>query len=224
MKTSVLHMTILVAVLLAFVIGYNLYKKISVDVVEYFRVQNTQAHVSDQDFSNTEVVDEVVDNDSSTEKIKEVCGYVDLNNPQDKVNFFSNQGVKLLDELKDRRKQIDDKAKQLDLKEQMLEITYTKIEQSIAQLKDTERDIKEIIGKYNEHKDAQMRSLAKIYSAMKPERAANILGQLPLDISVKVIRNIKEAKVATILAKMDLEIAKNITQDLMKYNKNYEFN
>ncbi len=59
--------------------------------------------------------------------------------------------------------------------------------------------------------DARLRSLVRIYEAMKPKEAAQILQRLDMDVLLGVVERMKDAKVAPILANMDPERAQTIT-------------
>ena len=67
---------------------------------------------------------------------------------------------------------------------------------------------------HDEETEAQMKSLVKIYEAMKPKDAARIFEQLDLVVLLDVIERMKERKTAPILANMDPERAKTITLEL----------
>ncbi len=59
-----------------------------------------------------------------------------------------------------------------------------------------------------------MKSLVKIYENMKSKDAARILEELDMDILLELAERMREAKMAPILAQMDLNKAKAITVEL----------
>ena len=60
--------------------------------------------------------------------------------------------------------------------------------------------------------------LAKLYAAMPPARAANLLSGLDLDLSVEIIRKMKQKPAAALLASMKskraLAISRRLTDPL----------
>jgi len=59
-----------------------------------------------------------------------------------------------------------------------------------------------------------MESLVKIYEKMKPKDAARIFNNLEMDILIDVASNIKESKMAPILASMSSDRANKLTVEL----------
>jgi flagellar motility protein MotE (MotC chaperone) len=67
---------------------------------------------------------------------------------------------------------------------------------------------------YDGQKQAEIEQLVKIYGAMKPKDAARIFDNLEMPILVSVIQNMKEAKVAPIMALMTAAKATALTEEL----------
>ena len=65
----------------------------------------------------------------------------------------------------------------------------------------------------------KIKSLVKVYEAMKPQDAAKIFEQIDMDILLSVAVHMKEAKLAQILSKMNPEKAKELTVELISYRK-----
>ncbi|NOZ43246.1 MAG: hypothetical protein GXP02_08815 [Alphaproteobacteria bacterium] len=68
-------------------------------------------------------------------------------------------------------------------------------------------------------KKAQLDSLVKIYSAMKPRDAAKIFNDLDDKVLLAIVENMQERKMGPIMAKMNLDKAKKLTVNLATRNK-----
>lgn len=130
--------------------------------------------------------------------------------PRDPTRFTQSE-IDLLQALSARRDQIDAREKALAQREQLLQAAEKRLEEKVAELEGVKAELLRLIGRRNEEEDARLRSLVRIYEAMKPKEAAQILEKLDMDVVVGVIERMKEAKVAPILAAMVPERAKTVT-------------
>ncbi|MFD2262359.1 MotE family protein [Lacibacterium aquatile] len=130
--------------------------------------------------------------------------------PRDPTRFTQSE-IDLLQALSARRDQIDAREKALAQREQLLLAAEKRLEEKVAELEGVKAELLRLIGRRNEEEDARLRSLVRIYEAMKPKEAAQILEKLDMDVVVGVIERMKEAKVAPILAAMVPERAKTVT-------------
>ena len=71
----------------------------------------------------------------------------------------------------------------------------------------------------DEQQKAQIDSLVRTYSAMKPADAAKIFNTLEMDILISIIENMNPKVVAKVLAKMNTGSANNITVELATRKK-----
>ncbi|WP_417317904.1 MotE family protein [Emcibacter sp.] len=130
------------------------------------------------------------------------------------VAGWSRSEVQLLQELSERREVLEGRAKEMDIREKLLEATENRIDQKIASLKKIEAQIQGLLKAHDEREQAQLESLVKTYTAMKPKDAARIFDSLDMDILINIIENMNEKKVAPILAKMSSQTAKELTVEL----------
>lgn len=127
---------------------------------------------------------------------------------------FTQTELDLLQSLSKRREELDAKAKELSMREDVLKATEVKLDKKIDDLKNLKGTVENLLAQYNEHEDAKIKSLVKIYESMKPAQAAEIFNQLDNSILLRVIDKMKEAKAAPILANMKPEKAKQVTIEL----------
>jgi flagellar motility protein MotE (MotC chaperone) len=122
--------------------------------------------------------------------------------------------IETLQRLAERRDNIDKRERELAQREGLMKAGETRIDGKIAELHDLEKTIEGLLQKYDKQKQAEIDSLVKIYGAMKPKDAAAIFDSLEMPILVAVVQNMKEAKVAPIMAVMSRERAKALTEEL----------
>lgn len=133
--------------------------------------------------------------------------------PRDPFSL-TDEEINLLQSLSERREAIEQRARELDQREILLKAAESRIDEKVAELEALRKSIEGLLAEHDEETEAQMKSLVKIYEAMKPKDAARIFEQLDLVVLLDVIERMKERKTAPILANMDPERAKTITLEL----------
>jgi flagellar motility protein MotE (MotC chaperone) len=122
----------------------------------------------------------------------------------------------ILQQLADRRAELDARARDLDTREQALLVVQRRVEDRITELKALQAELEAMVISRDEVQEEQLKSLVKIYENMKPKDAAPIFDTLDPAILLDVIERMKEAKVAPILALMNPDRAREVTQDLAR--------
>lgn len=125
----------------------------------------------------------------------------------------------LLESLSKRREELQQWSESISMRENVLNATEMKINRKMAELKNLEEKVSSLLAQYNEKEDAKIRSLVKIYENMKPKDAANIFNELEMEILLEVVDAMSERKVAPILAKVNPEKARSVTEALAKERK-----
>ena len=125
----------------------------------------------------------------------------------------------LLEKLGERSKQLDLRENEISIRENSLNLIEKNLSTKIIQLQNLQRSLKLILEKYENKEDEKIKSLVKVYEAMKPQDAAKIFEQIEMDILLEVAFNMKEAKLAQILSKMDPKKATELTINLVSYRK-----
>ncbi|MEX1147281.1 MAG: hypothetical protein WEB93_02765 [Sphingomonadales bacterium] len=128
--------------------------------------------------------------------------------------FMSRSEVDLLQDLAHRRQELNDRSDQIDTRERLLMATEQRIDRKIERLKTLESDIKELLRIHSEEEEAQLKTLVRVYEAMKPRDAARILERLEMEILVSVVQRMGDRRVAPVLAEMDPEVARAVTAKL----------
>jgi flagellar motility protein MotE (MotC chaperone) len=132
--------------------------------------------------------------------------------------MFTPSELDVLQQLSDRREQLEARDRAISRKESLLKVSEERIEQKIAELNTMRQEmlgirdeIKTLLGQVDEKEAKEVTRLVKIYETMKPKDAARIFDTLDMPVLMQVISRMKEAKTAPILAAMQAEKAKQVT-------------
>lgn len=132
---------------------------------------------------------------------------------------FSPAEVEVLQNLAERRQQLDARGRQVEAQEALLKAAERRVQEKIAELKKLEATISGLIVQHDEQAETQLKSLVKVYENMKPKDAARIFEELEMAVLLDVVERMKEAKIAPILASMDPGKAKSVTMELATRRK-----
>ncbi len=128
--------------------------------------------------------------------------------------MMSRAELDLLQDLVNRREELNARDAQISVRERLLETTERRIDGKIAQLEDLEVRISALVETYEANENEQMGSIVKVYETMKPKDAARIFERLSMSIQLDVAIRMKESKMALIMAQMSNEAAELLTSEL----------
>ncbi len=129
---------------------------------------------------------------------------------------ISNSELQLLKELSQRRQNLDKTREDLEVRKQLLQATEDKIDQKMTELRSIQAQLEEIMKEYNKQEHEKTKKLVKIYENMKPREAAKILDEMEMPILLVVVSNMKEIKLAPIIASMNPQKARELSTELAK--------
>ena len=132
----------------------------------------------------------------------------------DDPTLMSQSEIDLLQRLAARRAEIDAWNQDLDLREKLLKAAEQRLDGKLVELKGVQDSIKGMLKQHEDEQEAKLKSLVKIYETMKPKDAANVFEKLDMAIMLDVVERMKEAKVAPIIAAMNPDKAKEMTEEL----------
>ncbi len=127
---------------------------------------------------------------------------------------ISPEEVRLLENLAERREQLDARVREIDMREKLLAAAEARVDEKIGELKQIETVIRGLVEEFDERQQTKIKSLVKIYETMKPKDAARIFNQLEMGVLLEVIGGMRESKSAAIIARMDAGKAKAVTSEL----------
>lgn len=137
-------------------------------------------------------------------------------NPRDFSNFAtcSEEDIRLIEKLRDRRLTLDQRAQELEIKENLLLATEVRIQDSTRELERLEGQIKSYLKLFDEREQRQLSRVVEVYSKMKPKDAAPRFEALALDIQVDLATVMEPRTVADIISEMNQKKAVALTQAL----------
>ncbi|MDE2029315.1 MAG: MotE family protein [Alphaproteobacteria bacterium] len=131
----------------------------------------------------------------------------------------SDGDMKVLKQLAERRAELDKRANELDMRAQLLKVAEQRVNQKIKEMETLRKQLQSMVDQVNGAQQAQVGNLVKIYETMKPSDAARIFAKLDMPVLLGVIRQMKPKSTAPILAAMDPNKAKEITDALTSQDK-----
>jgi flagellar motility protein MotE (MotC chaperone) len=124
---------------------------------------------------------------------------------------FTPAEIEILQQLSERRAEIDRRAEEVNQREIVLKATEQRIEERIGKLEEIQKTIDGLLKKYDEQEETKLKSLVRIYETMKPKEAARIFEQMEMPVLLSVIDRMKERSAAPVLAAMDPAKANLVT-------------
>lgn len=131
---------------------------------------------------------------------------------------FTQSEIMILQELAERREALDLRAQEIDKRAVQLKVTEKEIEKKLQQLQDYEQRLNKLINEYSQKEQANIDSLVRLYSSMKPKDAARIFNNLDMDITVALLKGMKASASSAILSQMDSSKAQAVTSELIGNN------
>lgn len=108
---------------------------------------------------------------------------------------------------------------ELELRERIVQELIRQADDRLAQMQELANRLEELTGKIDAEEEARLQDLVTLYEAMKPKQAARIFDQLELSTLLRLARRMRETKLASIVAAMDPQRAKELTIELGKESK-----
>jgi flagellar motility protein MotE (MotC chaperone) len=129
---------------------------------------------------------------------------------------YTQEDLKLFGSLSQKSKDLNEQQQNLDLKEAVLTAIENKISQKIQQIASQQQEMQKVMSLYDQKENAEIKSLANIYSNMKPRDAAGIFNELDMPLLIKIVNSMKERSVAQIIALMNHAKVKDLSIQLSK--------
>ena len=133
------------------------------------------------------------------------------------VSKMSHSEIRLLQELAERRELLDRRERELDQRSVLLKAAEQRIVEKQEELKEIRTEIKGLLDIKEKEESERLNRLVGIYSNMKPKDAATIFNELDMVVLLDVMKSMSARKVAPIIAAMDAERARRLTQQLAEH-------
>jgi len=138
---------------------------------------------------------------------------VDPKSPPDPPAISDSERA-LLQNLRDRRRELDARSDALNEREAVVSAAEQKLDARVTELKSLQSRLEVLDAEQKQKTEAGWQSMVKLYEAMKPRDAAGILNDLSLPVVLQVMDRMKDAKAAAVLSAMNPERARDVTAGL----------
>ena len=156
------------------------------------------------------------EHDEGKEGKKELPSYVKKERPEENIPEFTKGAKELLQQMATRRSELDQWKKDLDLRASLIEASSVKLDEKIAKLEELKTATQKLLDEYKVEDDKKLKSMIKVYENMKPKDAAGVFDKLDMPILLEIAGEMSERRLSAILAKMNGDKAKEVTEKLMK--------
>jgi flagellar motility protein MotE (MotC chaperone) len=118
--------------------------------------------------------------------------------------------------IKKKNAELKEKGKYLEKRKIQLVALQEEINNKIATLTRLRNEIKAEMAKKKTDEVQKLRHLIKIYSAMKPPKAASLIEKLDIKLAIELLSKMKGDNVGSILSFVDVGKAAKISEGLLK--------
>jgi flagellar motility protein MotE (MotC chaperone) len=119
-------------------------------------------------------------------------------------------------ELRQRREELETRETAIREREALLAAVQHKLAERAEEMRALQARLETLDQERRKLDDQSWQGLVKLYETMKPREAAPILNELALPVLTQVVDRMKDAKAAAILAAMDPDRARQLTQELAR--------
>jgi flagellar motility protein MotE (MotC chaperone) len=122
--------------------------------------------------------------------------------------------LQVLQSLTNRRGQLDQRESDLDTQVQLIAAAEAKLDSRIKEMNGLKSDIQGLLTQADQQQAAETGRLVKIYEAMDPKAAAARMATMDDAVRLPIAAKMKERILAQVLAKMDPDAARILTEKL----------
>ena len=126
---------------------------------------------------------------------------------------------RMIETIENKNRELKKREEELRLKEVRLEALEAKVRKDLEKIEKSISESKEQMGLQDEKTKENVAALIKVYSSMKPEEAANLVEAIDEDLALKIVSGMKSKIAGQVLSKLDVQIAKNISEKLAGKSK-----
>ena len=127
---------------------------------------------------------------------------------------LSPNEMKMIQDLQSRRGELDQRETDLDTQVKLVEAAEAKLNAKLDQLNGLKGDINKLLGQVDDKQAAENARLIKVYSVMKPAKAAADMAIMSDDVRLPIAAGMKEAQLSAIIGLMTPLQAKELTEKL----------
>ncbi len=139
----------------------------------------------------------------------------DTNLPMGVLNLTFDE-MEILQNIAERRQQLKQLEEERKKEETLLTVAKKNVEEKIEELSKIKQDLKGFIDSQKQEKKERLAALARMYSTMRPKRAAALMAELDTQQIIDLIFQMKEATASSIFSHMPSDKVREVTIQLTK--------
>ena len=128
----------------------------------------------------------------------------------------------LLQDLRQRRQDLDQRTASVAARESVLAASEQKLSVRLSELQAVQKQLEALDAAHKQKEDAGWQVLVKLYEDMKPKDAATIFNDLAMPVLLQVVGRMKDAKAAGVMAAMNPEKARDVTEQLARMRTGHD--
>jgi flagellar motility protein MotE (MotC chaperone) len=128
----------------------------------------------------------------------------------------------ILQELRQRRKEIDTREGTVSARESVLTAAEQKLTVRVGELQALQKQLEGLDAAQKQKEAAGWTGMVKLYEAMKPKDAATIFNELAMPVLLPLMDHMKDAKAAAVMAAMNPEKARDVTFELARMRTGHD--
>jgi flagellar motility protein MotE (MotC chaperone) len=143
--------------------------------------------------------------------------------PDPPVSAYGTDGPRTVEaleafaaELGRRQGRLAEREQAIALRETAVKLVEERIGEQVVRLERLGGELERLLGRASEDEKARIAQLVKVYEAMKAKNAALIFEPMGLDLLLPIVRGMRDAKIAAIVAEMDPAKARALTAELAR--------
>lgn len=124
--------------------------------------------------------------------------------------------LEILQDLAARRAALERQAQEVLQREALLQAAERRIDVKLEELRQLQSSVESALRRSGEEETQRLRSLVRMFEAMRPAEAARIFEQMELAVLLEIVERMREAKAAPIVAQMNPVRARQLTAELAR--------
>lgn len=137
----------------------------------------------------------------------------------DPMAIASDDEVKLLKSLSQRRAELVKREQDVKQKEATLLAIKKEIDENLKKISQQKNDMEKMLKKTTQEDEEKLMQLVKYYEGMKPKDAGRVMNKLDIKILRDIVTRMNKKKVSEVFANMDEKVVRDITV-LLAHQKN----